>query len=338
MLFRSEINNESGPSAIKNALKKINVDQEMMKARAQIASGKKSYRDAAVRKLGYLKSSKEMNIHPSDWVLSKAPVLPPLFRPVSVLGSNGLPMVGDANYLYKELIDANNEIKEASKSFSNLSDHRLALYDAFKSVTGMADVSNPKLEQKNVKGILKQVFGDNPKFGVLQRKLLASNVDMVGRAAITPNPDLDMDQVGLPEDRAWSVYKPFIMRRLVRRGVDRFKAAEMIESKSGMAKEALLTEMDSRPVIVTRAPVLHRYGVMAFKPRLIKGSTLQVPPIIVKGFGADFDGDAMNYHVPTTDEAVKDAMEKMLPSRNLFSVKNFKVHQLPMNEIGRAHV
>ena len=206
------------------------------------------------------------------------------------------------------------------------------MYDAFKSVTGMADTTNPKLEQKNVKGILKQVFGDNPKFGVLQRKLLASNVDMVGRAAITPNPDLDMDQVGLPEDRAWAVYKPFIMRRLIRRGVDRFKAADLIENKDKMAMDAMLAEMDARPVIITRAPVLHRYGVMAFRPQLVKGSTLQVPPIIVKGFGADFDGDAMNYHVPTTDESVKDALEKMLPSRNLLAVKNFKVHQLPMNE------
>lgn len=329
---KSAINNVTGPAAIKSALKGINIDQEMMKARAQIASGKKSYRDAAVRKLGYLKSAKETNIHPSEWMLSKAPVLPPLFRPVSVLGSSGLPMVGDANYLYKELIDSNNELKEASKSFSNLSDHRLAMYDSLKAVTGMGDVSNPKLEQKSVKGILKQVFGDNPKFGVLQRKLLASNVDMVGRAAITPNPDLDMDQVGLPEDRAWAVYKPFIMRRLVRRGVDRFKAADMIEKKDKMAMDAMLSEMESRPVIITRAPVLHRYGVMAFKPQLIKGSTLQVPPIIVKGFNADFDGDAMNYHVPTTDEAVKDALEKMLPSRNLLSVKNFKVHQLPLNE------
>lgn len=329
---KEELNGVKGPGAIGSALGKMNVDQEIMKARAQIASGKKSYRDAAVRKLGYLKTAKELNIHPSDWMLSKAPVLPPLFRPVSVMQSSGLPMVGDANYLYKELIDSNNEMKEASKSFSDLSDHRAALYDSLKAVTGLGDVTNPKLEQKNVKGILKQVFGDNPKFGVLQRKLLASNVDMVGRAAITPNPDLDMDQVGLPEDRAWSVYKPFIMRRLVRRGVDRFKAADMIEKKDKMAMDAMTSEMEARPVIITRAPVLHRYGVMAFKPKLVKGSTLQVPPIIVKGFGADFDGDAMNYHVPTTDESVKDAMEKMLPSRNLFAVKNFKVHQLPMNE------
>ena len=329
---KTQIEGETGPSAIKNALRRINVDQEMMRARAIIASGKKSYRDAAVRKLAYLKSTKDLNIHPSEWMLSKAPVLPPLFRPVSIMSSNNLPMVGDANYLYKELIDTNNELKEASKTFSDLGDHRLALYDSFKAVTGMADPVNPKLVKKNVKGILKQVFGDNPKFGSLQRKLLGSQVDMVGRATIIPNPDLDMDQVGLPEDRAWAVYKPFIMRRLIRRGIDRFKAADMIEKKDGAAKDAMLSEMNERPVIITRAPILHRYGTMAFKPKLVKGSTLQVPPIIVKGFGADFDGDAMNYHVPSTDEAVKDAMEKMLPSRNLLAVKTFKVHQVPANE------
>ena len=242
---KAQLGGASGPSAISNALKSINVDQEILKARATIASGKKSYRDEAVRKLGYLKSSKELKIHPSEWMLSKVPVLPPLFRPVSVMSNSGLPMVGDANYLYKELIDINNEFKEASKTFSDVGDHRLALYDSFKAVTGLGDSQNPKLEKKSVKGILKQVFGDNPKFGVLQRKLLGSQVDMVGRAAITPNPDLDMDEVGLPEDRAWSVYKPFIMRRLIRRGVDRFKAAELIEGKDKMARDAMLSEMDA---------------------------------------------------------------------------------------------
>lgn len=329
---KEKINGISGPSAIGKALSAINLDQEILKARTAIASGKKSYRDDAVKKLGYLKSAQDLNIHPSSWMLNKVPVLPPIFRPVSVMKDNGLPMVGDANYLYKELIDTNNEFKEASKSFSDLSDHRLSLYDSFKAVTGLGEVNNPKLEKKNVKGILKQVFGDSPKYGVVQRKLLASNVDMVGRAAITPNPELDMDEVGLPEDRAWAIYKPFIMRRLVKQGVDRFKALDIIDKKEKIGLNAMMAEMAARPVIITRAPVLHRYGVMAFKPKLIKGSTLQVPPLIVKGFNADFDGDAMNYHVPTTDEAVKDAMEKMLPSSNLFSVRNFKAHQLPMNE------
>ena len=90
--------------------------------------------------------------------------------------------------------------------------------------------------------------------------------------------------------------------------------------------------MGERPVVITRAPVLHRYGVMAFWPRLAAGNTMRISPLIVKGFNADFDGDTMNFHVPASDGAVKDAVEKMLPSRNLFAVRNFRVHQLPANE------
>jgi DNA-directed RNA polymerase subunit beta' len=90
-------------------------------------------------------------------------------------------------------------------------------------------------------------------------------------------------------------------------------------------------EMDARPVIINRAPVLHRYGIMAFRPKLEKGGTLHVSPLIVTGFNADFDGDAMQYDVPVTDEAVRDAYEKMLPSRNLLAVSSFKAHQLPRN-------
>jgi DNA-directed RNA polymerase subunit beta' len=99
-----------------------------------------------------------------------------------------------------------------------------------------------------------------------------------------------------------------------------------------MAYEAMRQEVQDRPVIITRAPVLHRYGVMAFRPQLVKSETLQISPAIVKGFGADFDGDTMNYHVPVSDGAVKDALEKMLPSSNLLSTKSFKAHQLPQNE------
>jgi DNA-directed RNA polymerase beta' subunit len=95
---KEQLGGASGPSAIANALKSMNVDQEIAKARAIIASGKKSYRDDAVRKLSYLKSAKNLKIHPSEWMLTKVPVLPPVFRPVSIMSNNGLPMVGDANY------------------------------------------------------------------------------------------------------------------------------------------------------------------------------------------------------------------------------------------------
>jgi DNA-directed RNA polymerase subunit beta' len=141
-----------------------------------------------------------------------------------------------------------------------------------------------------------------------------------------------MDQVGLPETQAWTIYRPYVMRNLVRRGMKAMDAAKAIADKDDVARKALIEALDERPVIISRAPVLHRYGVMAFWPQLVKGNTLQIPPIITPGFNADFDGDQMNYHVPSTKEAVRDAITKMLPSRNLRSVSDFDVHYYPRQE------
>ncbi len=326
------INGQTGPQAIKSALGNIDLEKATREAEYEWRNGKKSTKDAALKRWSVLKHSAKLGINPSDWMMDKIPVLPPAFRPVSVMGATGKPLVADANYLYKEAFEANQALKETAGFSNNLGDERTSLYKSFKAVTGLGDPVSPKNQERQVKGVLKYIFGDNPKFSTMQRKLLSTTVDVVGRGVITPNPDLDMDQVGLPESKAWEIYRPFIVRRLARRGVPPVRAAELVEQKDKAAKDALLEEMDERPVIITRAPVLHRYGVMAFKPQLTKAETLQIPPAIVTGFGADFDGDTMNYHVPVSDGAVKDALEKMLPSKNLMSTKNFKAHQLPKNE------
>src|SRR5690606_18185809 len=122
-------------------------------------------------------------------------------------------------------------------------------------------------------------------------------------------PDLNMDEVALPENRAWNVYRNFVIRRLRRRGMPLIEAAKQVEEKSAVAKEELIKEMQSRPVIVNRAPVLHKFGIMAFWPKLTKDETLKVSPLIVKGFNADFDGDAMQYHVPVDESARQEAIE-----------------------------
>lgn len=318
------ISTGTGPSAIKRALDRINIDREMEYAREQIKSGRATNRDAAVRKLGYLKSAKELKIHPGDWMLTKAPVLPPKFRPISVMSGNNMPLVPDANYLYKELIEANDNLREMSQEVDDTGAERLAVYNSLKAVVGLGDPIHPKLQEKRVKGLLKHVFGSSPKVGMMQRRLLSSTVDLVGRAVITPNPDLDMDHVGLPEVRAWDIYKNFIVRRLKRRGMSMVDAARQVEERSSLARDELVSEMSERPVIINRAPVLHRFGIMAFYPKLVKGDTLQISPLVVGGFGADFDGDAMQYHVPVDEDAKNEAVERMLPSRNLLSPADFK--------------
>jgi DNA-directed RNA polymerase subunit beta' len=329
---KQELKGRTGPVAIKEALDRLNLTKEIERARAEIHSGKRTARDAAVRRLGYLRSAERLGIHPRDWVISKVPVLPPAFRPV-LTGPKNLPMVADANFLYKELFDANKMVGTMQTAVGeDIGDERLATYQALKGVTGLGDPIHPKNQERQVRGILKHVFGASPKLGTVQRRLLGSSVDFVGRSVITPNPDLDMDQVAVPENSAWEIYRPFVIRRLVQSGMPRLQAARVTKERSAAAREALVAEMSQRPVIVNRAPTLHRYGIMAAWPRLTKNSSLEVSPLTVKGFGADFDGDAVNYHVPTTPEAVQEAVDKLLPSRNLLSVTDFKAQHMPSQE------
>ena len=318
-----KLDGKTGPAAFEAALSKIDLSREITKCRQTIENGKKGARDEAIRKLKYLKGAEKNGIHPKDWLMTKVPVLPPAFRPVSVM-TNGQQLISDSNYLYKEVWDANENLKKLTGKVDDLSEERLALYNAFKGVTGLGDPIQPKNQERRVRGMLAQVFGDSPKFGTVQSKLLGTTVDLVGRAVVVPNPDLSMDEVGIPENRAWEVYSPFVIRRLVRGGVSRTQALQYVKDRHKIARNALLQELDDRPVIVNRAPVLHRYGMMAFYPRLTKGDVLQVSPLIVAGMGMDFDGDMSNYQVPASDEARDEAVQKMLPSRNLIAVNNLK--------------
>jgi hypothetical protein len=693
----------SGSSAIKKALEDINVERDIILTRAKVGASRGQKRDDANRRLDYLKSLQRTGLQPADWIMSKAPVLPPAFRPVSVMGSSGTPLVSDSNYLYKELLEANDILKEMKGHVGEdgVGNERLAVYNAFKAVTGLGEPITPKSKEKKLKGILAGVFGSSPKYGcyddeteilsengwikfadladgvrvatldgntgafewqtptgvfhwdytgelfwfgtrrgldcvvtpnhrnwvrnrrksndkydediesgweierayvtaanqgrkwfrtaashwsghrfrpaflprtcklvdfaafvgwwaaegwlgdrkgdcvqlcqaahqtakckeisrlvvatglpfsvglyhkenskgrttvwqwsirsaslaawltkhvgrgaggkqlsdrvrdwdspfllsfftaylngdgtrrylprqnnggvthknhtdvlnghqnshtiserlagdlqeiacklgvtarlrwcppqnercqplcrvnlsgsrfvvmegkdnhkiinyngqvhcvsvpngivyvrrngkpffsgnTVQRKLISSTVDNVGRAVISPNPEYDMDTVGLPEDKAFDVYEKFVVRRLRRAGMPVTRALQEVKDRSKIARNMLVEEMDKRPVFINRAPVLHRFGIMAFRPQLVKSDTMQISPLVTKGFGADFDGDAMQFHVPSTDEAVKEAYERMMPSKNLISPADFKspVHSLSQEYLG----
>jgi len=322
----------TGPAGLRAALDDINIKKELEKARAEIRGGKKTYRDKAIRRLQFLKAADTLKQHPRDWMLDRVPVLPPIFRPISLMSETGARLINDANFLYKELWDASDNLKKMSELSDDVTEERLAVYKAFKGITGLGDPIQPEHREQNIKGILKHVFGSSPKYGTVQRKLLGTTVDLVGRATITPNPNLDMDQVGLPIDKAWTLYQPFVVRRLVRRGMGTLKAMQAVKDRTDAALTELQGEMKTRPVIINRAPVLHRYGVMAFWPQLTSSETLEIPPLTVSGFNADFDGDAMQFHVPSSDSAVKESVNKLMPSRNLLAAGDFDVNYSPSME------
>jgi len=163
--------------------------------------------------------------------------------------------------------------------------------------------------------------------GMFQSNVLSKTVDSVGRGVVVPNPNLDMDTVGIPEAKAWTIYRPFIIREMVRRGIPQVKATELIDNKDKEAKEVMLDVMDTRPVILDRAPTWHKFNLLAFKPVLTDTDTIQVSPLITSGFNMDFDGDTANFHVPVSDKAVQQAWDKMTPSKNLFALNDLKTPQ-----------
>ena len=168
----------------------------------------------------------------------------------------------------------------------------LKIYKAFKAITGISDPEDRKLQEKQVSGLLKWVFGKGtPKAGAYQRSVVGGTLDVAGRNVITPNSALRLDEVGLPEKEAWTLYQDFVIRRLVQNGMDPLVATKEVTNRTKLAEDALKQVVNERPVLLTRAPALHKYSIMAFRPRLVKGETIQLSPPIEKPFNADFDGD-----------------------------------------------
>jgi DNA-directed RNA polymerase subunit beta' len=159
---------------------------------------------------------------------------------------------------------------------------------------------------------------------MFQSRVVSKNVSGVGRGVVTPDPNLDMDSIGIPEDTAWNLYKDFVVRRLVRKGYPTTRAVELIDKREPVATEMLQAEMANRPVLVDRAPTWHKFNLLAFYPHVSEGSTIRVSPLVTKGFNMDFDGDQANFHVPVSDKAMQQAKDRMMPSRNLFSLTDLR--------------
>ena len=288
---REELNGKTGGGAIKDALANVNIDREIEKARADIQNRRGAQRDNAVKVLGYLKAAKEMGKKPEDWMITRVPVLPPMFRPVAKMGDVAL--VPDMNELYKELIEMKDNYEALAKELpsSALADERLAVYGAVKAAYGLGDPITTEGRAKNLKGAIRQVIGTIPKFGTYQSKVVSKTQDSVGRSVTIPDKNLDMDQIGIPEDMAWTMYKPHVERKLVQRGYSPVAAKNMIDEKSATARHLLEDAMEERPILMDRAPTWHKFNIMAFRPHIVKGRSIHVCPLIDSGYNMDHDGD-----------------------------------------------
>lgn len=286
-------NGLTGGLGLKKQLESINMKQAVQDALNDVKNATRTKRDKAVKKYRYLSSMLKHNASPADFMLDKIPVIPPRFRRISQSGD--LTMVADANYLYRALMDNQQDVRDARNAGlpeDMVGSGNLKIYKAFKAITGLSDPEDRKLQEKQVSGLLKWVFGKGtPKAGAYQRNVVGGSLDVAGRNVITPNASFRLDEIGLPKKEAWTLYQDFVIRRLVQNGMDPLVATKEVTNKTKLAEDALRQVVSERPVLATRAPALHKYSIMAFRPRLVESETLQLNPAIQKPFNADHDGD-----------------------------------------------
>jgi DNA-directed RNA polymerase subunit beta' len=313
---------QTGPGAILHALQQLDLDQLEKQQREIVRSNKKSKRPGAVKVLNIIEGLRRNELQPSELMISRVPVIPPAFRPFSVMGSTFV--AGDANELYATLIKLKQAQEEEAGEFGdeNTGDSKLAIYDAVKATYGYGDPVDPKSRQRGVSGFLKKITGTNPKLSFFQNKLIGKPQDSVARGVITVDPDLSLDEIGIPEEMAWKMYAPYIQKRLVRMGMAPSKALQDVQNRASHALKALQMEVGERPVIYSRAPSWHKYNVISGKPKLISGATIKINPLVTSGLNADFDGDTINLHVPSQSDAVKEAWDVLMPSRMLFATRD----------------
>lgn len=330
------LNGKFGGEAIKDALSNINVDREIDHLKETIPAEKKSNKDKLVKKLKFLYGLKTAEKKPEDLVMTKFPIIPPIFRPISMLGEKGTVTVSDANKLYRDLFYANDVIRDLKNSgFSNdqLNDERKNLYESIRATSGIGDPVSIKNQQSDTKGFIKKITGNQPKTGFFFEKLISKTQDLSGRGVAYLDPTLSMDELTIPEKIAWKVNKPHVIRELVKkRGLPAVTANELVEQRHSLAKDALNTVMENVPILMNRAPSLHKFSIMAFKQKLNKTNAIGTPPHISGPYALDYDGDALQLFVPVTEKAIQEAKEKLLPSKNLFSIKDYSVHYTPPHE------
>ena len=310
-----------GAEAIRELVSKIDLDGMVKELRHEIQTTQsKQRKKKAAKRLRVAESFRKSGNRPEWMILTMLPVLPPELRPMVQL-DGGRFATSDLNDLYRRVINRNNRLKrllELGAPDVIVRNEKRMLQEAVDSLIdngrrGRAVSRSGKRKLKSLSDLLKG------KQGRFRRNLLGKRVDYSGRSVIVIGPELRLDQCGLPKKMALELFKPFVMRRLVDYNfAHNIKSAKrLVDRESPEVWDVLEEVTRERPVLLNRAPTLHRLGIQAFEVVLIDGSAIQIHPLVCAAFNADFDGDQMAVHVPLSNEAVKEARELMLSSVNL---------------------
>ena len=316
-VFRADM----GAEAFYDILERLDLDKLAEELWHEVKTTKsKQKRKKATTRLKVVEAFRRSGNRPEWMILTILPVIPPDLRPMVQL-DGGRFATSDLNDLYRRVINRNNRLKrllELGAPDVIIRNEKRMLQEAVDSLIdnsqrGKALSRRGRRELKSLSDMLKG------KKGRFRRNLLGKRVDYSGRSVIVVGPQLKLNQCGLPKTMALELYRPFVIAKLVQSGyaANVKGARRLIERNRPEVWEALESVIGERPVLLNRAPTLHRLGIQAFEPILIEGSAIQLHPLVTTAFNADFDGDQMAVHVPLSQKAVQEARQLMLASKNL---------------------
>ncbi|WP_313357664.1 DNA-directed RNA polymerase subunit beta' [Microbacterium sp.] len=332
-----------GAEAIKKLLETFDIDAEAESLRETIRSGKGQKKLRALKRLKVVAAFQQSGNSPLGMVLDAVPVIPPELRPMVQL-DGGRFATSDLNDLYRRVINRNNRLKRlidlgAPEIIVNNEKRMLqesvdALFDNGRRGRPVTGPGNRPL--KSLSDLLKG------KQGRFRQNLLGKRVDYSGRSVIVVGPQLKLHQCGLPKQMALELFKPFVIKRLIDLGHSQnIKAAKRAVERTRPEVWDVLEEIiRERPVLLNRAPTLHRLGIQAFEPQLVEGKAIQLHPLVCEAFNADFDGDQMAVHLPLSVEAQAEARVLMLASNNILKPSDGRPVTLPSQDmiIGLHHL
>jgi len=317
-----------GAEVIYKMLTRLNLDDLSYELRHKTESETSQQRKAeALKRLGVVEAFRESkDINNPEWMILKViPVIPPELRPLVPL-DGGRFATSDLNDLYRRVIIRNNRLKrliEIKAPEVILRNEKRMLQEAVDSLFDNSRKSNAVKTEANrtLKSLSDSLKGKQGRF---RQNLLGKRVDYSARSVIVVGPELKMHECGLPKDMAAELYKPFIIRKLIERGIVKTvkSAKKIVDRKDPVIWDILENAMKGHPVLLNRAPTLHRLGIQAFQPKLIEGKAIQLHPLACTAFNADFDGDQMAVHLPLGNAAILEAQLLMLGSHNILNPAN----------------
>lgn len=325
----------TGAEAVKKLLQDLDLDKEVKNLRKRLKTSSKQKRDRIIKRLDVVEAFNQSDNKPEWMVMDVIPVIPPDLRPMVPL-DGGRFATTDLNDLYRRILNRNNRLKKQKEQMAPrliTKNEKRMLQEAVDALFDNAKRGKKAAVERNrhLKSLSDLLRGKQGRF---RQNLLGKRVDYSGRSVIIVGPDLEMYQCGIPREMAITLFKPFILRELqLTHGAEKKNANAKYERRDDDTWRALEKVVREHPVLLNRAPTLHRLGIQAFEVKLIDGKAIRLHPLVTPAFNADFDGDQMAVHLPLSPEAQAEARLLMLASNNILNPRDGKPVVTPSQDM-----